>query len=192
MPRKKNEQLPTLAIPQTVAQADEFLRRLGHEKREAESLRLELKEQVEKLKAAVILKADAHDKRAEELRKGLQIFAEANRPMLTEDGKSKTVKVPAGEFGWRKSPPSVEIDDEVTVLGLVKERQLLQFIRVKEELNKKAMLEEPDLASSLEGVTIQKDLERFFAEAAKFTAELPQTQTSEVRQPVTAHTRKRA
>ena len=37
----------------------------------------------------------------------IAIWAEANRDHLTRDGKTKTVRLAAGEFSWRTRPPSV-------------------------------------------------------------------------------------
>ena len=38
---------------------------------------------------------------------------------------------------------------------------LFRFIRTKEELNKEAMLAEPDIARSISGVTIREGVEEF-------------------------------
>jgi len=193
MPRqKKNERPATLAIPQTIEQANDFLRRYGHEQREAERIRSGLKEETERLKAAAVPQANAHDTLAEELKKGLQVFADVNRAALTESEKLKTVEVPAGKFGWRKLPASIVIEDEEAVLARVKAQELLQFVRVTETLSKQAMLKEPDLALSLEGVTICQDEERFFVEPAKLVVKLPQLQAPAARRSVAANARKRA
>ena len=53
----------------------------------------------EKFEAA----AKAHQARAADTLKGLEIWATANRDTLTNGGKVKYVNVPAGEIKWRKT-----------------------------------------------------------------------------------------
>lgn len=97
----------------------------------------------------------------EPLQKAVQEYCEANRDELTEYGKSKTANFVTGEVQWRQRPPSVAIRGAETVLENLKKFGFTQFIRVKEEINKDAMLNDPDTAKGIAGVTIKQGVEDF-------------------------------
>lgn len=76
------------------------------------------------------------------IRAGLAAYAEANREELT-GGKGKTVKLAAGCIKWRKTPAKVEITgDAAEIIAALKRRRLSRFIRVKEEIDRAAVLKE--------------------------------------------------
>ncbi|MEI9885940.1 MAG: host-nuclease inhibitor Gam family protein [Rhizomicrobium sp.] len=99
----------------------------------------------------------------------LEIWATAHRKRLTDDGATKTVKLPAGEMKWRDMPAAVKLrrgvkEDEIVALA-IKER-LGRFTRVKYELNREAMLAEPEAAKLLDGVSIKSAGEEFYLRPA--------------------------
>ncbi len=73
---------------------------------------------------------------------------------MTEQGKKKTVELPTGIFGWRTTPPSVSLKNVKKVMEELKKLGLTQFIRIKEEINKEAILREPDVAKHVKGILI--------------------------------------
>lgn len=78
------------------------------------------------------------------IRTALAAYAHEHRAELTNNGKSKTVAVGGGSIKWRKQPAKVEISgDMAAVLAALKRRRLGRFIRVKEELDKAALLKDP-------------------------------------------------
>ncbi|XXQ69425.1 host-nuclease inhibitor Gam family protein [Neisseriaceae bacterium B1] len=71
----------------------------------------------------------------------IQAYAEQHRQDLTNNGKTQTVKLLSGSLKWRKKPASIQIDGELSqVLAELRRRKLARFIRVKEEINKTALL----------------------------------------------------
>lgn len=86
----------------------------------------------------------------------IHAYAEDNRADLTEDGARSVVELPkrAGVIQWQRSPPSVSIDDVDTVISNIKRLGFLQFIRIKEEINKEALLQDEDRADTISGVSI--------------------------------------
>jgi phage host-nuclease inhibitor protein Gam len=108
-------------------------------------------------------------KEIEDLTRGIQAWCEAHRDELTGGGKTKTASLETGEVKWRTTPPSVQIKGTDAVLALLAQRGLDRFIRTKAEPNKEAMLNEPDVAGTVPGVTI-KQSEEFIVEP--FQAEL--------------------
>ena len=98
------------------------------------------------------------------LTQGLQLWAEANRERLTDGHRRKHVQLAAGRLAWRSRPASVRLKNVDAVLQALKDRQLVQFIRTKEEVDKDAMLRAPEAARAVPGVTIGSEGEEFVVE----------------------------
>lgn len=84
-------------------------------------------------------------------------FAENNRAVLTQAESRKTVRLGnAGEIRWYFKPKKVHLTVKPADLirELRKRRLLKKFTRVKREIDKDALLDEPDLACSIPGVEI--------------------------------------
>ncbi|UXN07537.1 host-nuclease inhibitor Gam family protein [Bartonella sp. HY761] len=104
---------------------------------------------------------------AEELKSleaGVQAFCEANRNDLTSGGKVKFHDFGTGRVNWRLRPQSVSLRNTVAVIEACKALELAKFIRTKEEINKEAMLADPEKASKIAGVTIKSEGEDFVIE----------------------------
>lgn len=91
----------------------------------------------------------------------VQAWCESRRDELTQNGKSKTGNFNTGEVQWRQRPPSVGVRGTDNVLENLRTLGLVRFIRIKEEINKDAMLNEPDIAATVAGITIKKGVEDF-------------------------------
>ena len=64
-------------------------------------------------------------------------------------------------MSWRLRPPSIRIRSQEAVLEALRTLGLTRFVRVKEEVNKDAMLAEADIAATVAGVTVVKGVEDF-------------------------------
>ena len=95
------------------------------------------------------------------LQKAVQAFCESRRLELTNGGKQKTAYFTTGEMQWRAKPPAVLAKGIDSILESLRNLGLFRFIRTKEELNKEAMLAEPEVARSISGVTIREGVEEF-------------------------------
>lgn len=95
------------------------------------------------------------------LQQGVQIFCEANRNELTQNGKTKTASFLTGEVQWRQRPPSVSARGVDAVIDALKSFGLHRFIRTEEKLNKDAILNEPAAVAGVAGLTIKKGVEDF-------------------------------
>ena len=95
------------------------------------------------------------------LQKAVQAFCESCRLELTNGGKQKTAYFTTGEVQWRVKPPAVVAKGIDGILESLRNLGLFRFIRTKEELNKEAMLAEPEVARSISGVTIREGVEEF-------------------------------
>lgn len=90
------------------------------------------------------------------LNQGVQTWAEANRDTLTQNGKVKTCALTTGEIAWRMRPPSVRITGAEAVLDTLRRLGLKRFIREKEEVNKDAILNEPEAVAHVPGIAISQ------------------------------------
>lgn len=97
----------------------------------------------------------------EEHERGVQTWCEAHRLALTNEGKVKYHDFGTGRITWKLQPPKVRITGVEAVIESCKKVGFLEFIRAKEEVNKEAMLADPDRARLISGVTIQSEGEQF-------------------------------
>jgi len=139
--RAKKKAIST-TVPQTEADAAAELARLGEAQRALGSIQASLDEAVAAAKAKAENLAAPHRAVVETATYGLEIWAVANRQTLTK-GNGKTIALATGELRWRTNPPSVALRGTSAA-------KLIDVIR---EL---ALLKEPDVASTLPGVTIEQ------------------------------------
>lgn len=93
--------------------------------------------------------------------KAIQAYCESRRDELTNGGKQKTAYFTTGEVQWRAKPPAVKISSVAKVIEAIKNTGFLQFLRVKEEINKEALLADPKTACSISGISIRENEEEF-------------------------------
>jgi len=158
-------------VPKNLNEASEFLMSIGKEQRAIAKIESGLNTKVDKLKTGAVDGAQPHQEEISRLVEGLFAYAEVHRDELTDDGKSKTVQVPTGEFGWRMTPPKVSLRGVDPILKSLHSLELTRFIRTKEEIDKEAMLKEPEVASGVEGVSINQH-EEFVAKPAELKVEI--------------------
>ncbi len=154
----------TARAPADRAEAEAMLARLGAIRRDLAVSAAALEEGVAAMKEAAETAAKPLAAEAEQLLRGLQLYAEANRAALTDGGRHKTVKLSSGELLWRLRPPSVRLRDVAAVIETLKAMGKDQFLRTKYEVNKEALLAAPAEAASIPGVTIGSAGEEFLAE----------------------------
>jgi len=152
----------TVRVPQSVAEAETMIARIGELVRARQLRQSALDEVV----AAAKQKAELEDKQpaAEltDLQRGLQLWADANRETLTDGRRTKTVKLATGEIAWRTRPPSVRLAKVEAVIEAINGLQLAdKFLRVKTEVNKEALLAHPIQAAAIAGVSIASAGEDF-------------------------------
>jgi phage host-nuclease inhibitor protein Gam len=155
-----------LDIPQTDAEADALLAEYSRIESAVATAEATMNEA---LAAAKIIHENAARpflERRRQIYDALNAFAGAHRSRLTDEGKTKTVKFPAGEFGWRTAPPSVRLkrgfewDDVVDFAK--RHANLRRFLRTKTELNREAVLADPEAAGRIEGLSVGSRGEQFF------------------------------
>ncbi len=170
------------ATPQSWAEANALLEEYSRTSNDLVIIAAELDAAVAAARKPFDERAAPLQARLEEIFNGVEIWATANRATITDANKTKTVKMAAAAIGWRTCPPSVEfkrplkgIDIVKNIFALMKalsqdkdkERRRLVaaargFIRYAMEPNKKAMLDNQNLAGEIAGVKIITGVEEFF------------------------------
>lgn len=161
-------------IPQSKEAAEADMRRLGVLRNKVERINTKLKLDSQKLTQKAGDAAKPFNVEIEKLEKGLTGYADAHRESLTDGFKSKTGKMIAGVFEWRKLPAKCstrKVDDIIASISAAiaeaiaksdakRAARLQKFLRVKTEINKDAMLADSDAAVEFNGVSIGSEGER--------------------------------
>jgi len=137
-------------------QADAAIGEIGRLQRERETIRTAMNTELAAAKERYEAQAAPLAEAIKELSYGIQIWAEAHRTELTRDGRIKTSKLGSGEVRWRTRPPSVAIRAVGIVIEALKFRGLERFIRTKEEIDREAILREPEAVGDIKGISISQ------------------------------------
>jgi len=153
-PRKLKKAAASVLVPRSHDELSAYLGEIGAHERELQHIHAEMNAELASTKEGWERRAAEHTARIEALSNGVQIWCEAHRSELTNDGKTKTAVLPTGEVAWRTRPPSVRVTGQEVVLDALRRSGLSRFIRVKEEVNKEAILNEPAAVHSVPGISI--------------------------------------
>ena len=151
----------TVVAPKNLFEANAMLARIGDLTRSHDLIQSAMDEGIGQFKEKMQAEAQPLSVEIETLTASLQLYAEANRDVLTKNGKLKTIKLSAGEISWRARPPSVRLKDVPAIIGTCLQRGLQKFLRIKTDIDKEAMLADPVVAGSIVGVTIASTGEDF-------------------------------
>lgn len=144
---------PAVSRDITREEAEFLLSKIGAMQRTLQRLTLDLDDRIAQLKERGAGERAAIEAEIESLADKLQAWAEQNREELCKDGR-KTVRLATGEIGWRMDPPSVRIRNVEMTLSKLKELRLKKFIRTKEEIDKQAILAEPEAVVTIATITL--------------------------------------
>lgn len=165
MAKKQKTTAAALPIPQSDAEAREAIREIGDLNREQMRLEAEMNDQIAALQQHYGNRVSPLIERVAALTGGLQMFCDVNRDRLTGGGKVKSYQFTTGKVAWRQKPAKVSLKKIEEVIERIKAAGLgARFLRVKEEVNKEAMLEDRATATSIKGVSIGSDGEDFIVE----------------------------
>ena len=146
------------------------MREIGEINRRIARAQADMNDGIAKLKELAETTAAPLAARVAELTEGLRSWCDANRDALTDKGKRKYGDLGTGHVSWRISPPKVSIKGVDEVLMAIRTLGLTEFLRTKEEIDKEAMLADPDKARLVPGVKIGSAGESFTVEP--FEAEI--------------------
>ncbi len=148
-------------VPQTRDDAAADIRQIGDLQRELLRATAEMNDALAAITHKFQPRLDALKEQLQTLQEGVQGYCEAHRLELTDNGKVKTANLITGEVQWRQRPPSVSVRGVEAVVDILKRLGLTKFVRVKEEINKDAILNEPDQVRGVPGITVVTGVEDF-------------------------------
>jgi phage host-nuclease inhibitor protein Gam len=148
-------------VPQTIDDCAADIRRIGDLQRQITVAQAEMNDAIAEITERYQPLLEGIKEQIKPLQAGVQVWCEANRHDLTRGGKVKTASFVTGEVQWRQRPPSVSVRGVDGVMLLLVKLGLDRFIRVKNEINKDAILNEPDAVRGVPGINIVTGVEDF-------------------------------
>lgn len=164
MATAKNNRLKLQAeayVPQTLDDCAADIRKIGDLQRQLTVAQAGMNDAIAEITERFQPLLESVKEQIKPLQAGVQVWCEANRHDLTRGGKVKTANFTTGEVLWRQRPPSVSVRGVDAVIELLSARGLDRFLRVKTEINKDAILNEPDAARGVPGLSIVTGVEDF-------------------------------
>ena len=153
-----------LVVPQNQEEAEEWIMQIGVHRREVVRIEAAMNDELSVVKATYEDQARPYRDDIGALVEGVQAWAVANRDRLTQNGKRQSAELATGNIAWRQLPPKVTLRKIDHVIDSLKKLGLTRFLRTKEEVNKDAMLAEPEAARLVPGVSIGSAGETFTVE----------------------------
>ncbi|MBB4122944.1 host-nuclease inhibitor Gam family protein [Martelella radicis] len=165
--RKKTKAAAIARVPQDREEAVRAIGRIGALRRDIAAHKAKADRIVQK--AGEQFDSDTADLRAEleEHERGVQTWCEANRNALTANGKVKYHEFGTGRINWRLKPPRVTVRGVEAVIETCRKLGFSSFLRETTEINKEAMLADPEKARMISGVSISSLGEDFVIEPAE-------------------------
>ena len=167
MAKKSAMAAVAVRVPQSRDEAQSMLAEYGRAMRDVEAIETRMNQALADTKEQYLNEAKPFSAKADELFKGLQLYCDANRALLTGNDRNKTVDFGTGKVSWRHNPPRVTLRGKVEdVIARIKTggEQFQDFLRATFEIDKVAMLRNPNLAEKIEGVRIVSAGETFTVE----------------------------
>lgn len=156
----KKRSKSTITPCQSKAEVMENITKIGQKQRELSRLEAEMNDKIAQINEQYtdnILKLQLE---VETLTHQAQIWCEANRNSLLED-KGKTANLLTGEVSWRYRPAKVNLSKEQDIIEQLEQLGLTQFVRVKKNVNKEAVLADPQAVKDIAGINIVSNVEDF-------------------------------
>lgn len=144
------------AIPQTREAVTTAIRDMGSAQRQLARIEADMNDALAKVREVYEAQAQPLREQITGLQTGVQTWCEANRAELTNNGKTKTAAFASGEIQWRMRPPSVAVRGVEAVLETLKRLGLDRFLRVKVDVNKEAILSDPEGVRGVAGIQINQ------------------------------------
>lgn len=148
-------------------EAVEAIKRIGDLVREKERIAANLNDQVTQLQKQADEQVAPLSAEIEHLEEAIKIWATAHRDALTDNGKVKFADLTTGIIRWRNNPPKCTVSGADAVLALLENNPIYaRFVRIKKEVNKDAVLNEPEffIAHPVAGLKIVQGKEYFVIE----------------------------
>lgn len=143
-------------VPQSAEECAEYIARIGIAQRERQLIETAMNDDLAERRRLFEAQARPHAERIQALSRGVQVWCEANRARITQDGKVKFHRFSTGEVKWRLRPASIVVRGVDAVINYLREKGLERFVREKPEVDKEAMLKETDVAKTVPGISVSQ------------------------------------
>ncbi len=159
--KTRNEVSVVAPVFTDLKEANDAMFRIGKLRRSTQALEAELQEKIAQLRKETDMLLSPILAELSKDTLSLRIYAEAHKTTLLL-GKKKTIVLSGGNFGWRFTPHKVVAGrgGDKKLLEELKALKYRKYIRVKEEIDKEALLKDRPTISGVRYV--QK--EEFFVE----------------------------
>ena len=144
-------------VPQSRDEVNAAIAELGRHQRDRIRIEAAMNDEQAAVKAKYEAQAKPLGERVAELVRGIHLWCEANRAVLTKDGKVKFHDFATGQVKWRFTPWAVALTGVEAVIELLKEKALQKYIRTTEAVDKEALLKDRDeVGKTIPGVTFKQ------------------------------------
>ena len=153
---------PAVPVPQTRVEFEEQAVRLGEISREIDGIAAVGATKIADIKLSTKKATDVLTKTAKALWGAISAYAEAHRSeLLPKDRKSASIA--AGTIGWRTGSPAIQIDgDEDEIILRLEAQGMHRFLRETVVLDKAALLAEPEVVKTIDGLSVVQVETLFF------------------------------
>jgi phage host-nuclease inhibitor protein Gam len=149
-------------VPQTRHDFDALAVELGENMRAIEAIKLRTADEMARVKLSGAVAIEALEARKKSLWGAVAAYAEAHRDELLSSGR-KSVTIPAGIIGWRISNPAIDLTgDETEIILRLEAMGCQRFLRETIEIDKAALLAEPEAARTIDGIAIRQEEALYF------------------------------
>lgn len=150
----------TILACQSKSEVMEKITHIGNKQREIARLEAEMNDKIAEITEQYKGNISTLQDEVVLLTHSAQIWCEANRNSLLDKGL-KTANLITGEVSWRYRPAKVNVRKEDFVIEQLEEKGLTQFIRVKKNVNKDAVLADRNAVQDIDGISIVDGVEDF-------------------------------
>lgn len=157
---QNTQEKPKTLHCQSKAQVQTFIKAIGDNHRKIEQHNAKMNDEIAKITAKYAERIAPLQALNDDLSEAVKIWCENNRNSLLTDGL-KTANLITGEVAWRLGKPSVVCKVTPDLIARLERFGLERFIRVKKELDKTAILKEPDAVADIQGVSVKAATEEF-------------------------------
>ncbi len=164
MAKPKKTKALAIPAPQSKDECIAMITELGNCQREVTREETHMNDLIAAAREESAEKTTHARERMAQLESAIQAWCETNRHDLTGGGKVKHADLIAGMVYWRTAPPSVRVTNAAKVIAALRGAGYIDFIRSKQEIDKDAMLANPERAREITGVTIKSVGETFAIE----------------------------
>jgi phage host-nuclease inhibitor protein Gam len=161
MAKAKVKSKAEINVPQSKDECAAYIKKLGGLLRQKTRDEADMNDEIANITQRWQPELEILQTEIDQLQKGIQAYCEAHRDELTNGGKTKSANLITGDVMWRQKPPSVRIKAADAVIEALKRLGLGRFVRTKDEVNKEAILNEPDAVRGVAGISFVTGEEQF-------------------------------